>query len=157
MADQITANPSAARDWAGDIVPGAKLWTYQTGTTSPVTVYQDTAGTSPHTNPVLADANGVWPQMFYTGALKVIGTDPDGVTLPGYPLDPAPRSLVGTSGAATISFTPTGSIPETNVQNAIERVQANQSTALENAGVAVTVAPLLANIDATAITSGRSG
>ena len=125
MADQITTNPNAARDWAGDIVPGARLLPYATGTTTPVTVFQDSAGTIPHPTPILADDQGIFPQIFFTGAIKIIATDPDGVVLPGYPLDPAPRSIVGTSGASTISFLPTVAIPETDVQAAIERVQTN--------------------------------
>lgn len=122
MADQITANPNAPRDWAGDIVPGALLYTYATGTTTPVTVYQDVAATIPHPNPIAADGNGVFPQMFYTGVVKCVVTDPGGVVLPGFPLDPMPRSVVGTSGASVISFLPTPEIPETNVQDAIEHV-----------------------------------
>lgn len=155
MADQITATPSRALDWAGDIVPGALLHTYLTGTTTPVTVFQDSAGTIPHLNPIEADDDGIFPQFFYSGTLKLIATDPDGVVLPGYPLDPAPRTLVGTSGAAAVTFSPTAEIPVTDVQEAIERVQDNQATALADAGVGVTQAPLLSNINATNIPSGR--
>lgn len=122
MADQITTNPNAARDVNGEIVPAARMFTYLTGTTTPVVVFQDVAGTIPHATPILADGNGVFPQIFYTGVIKVVVTDPDGVTLPGYPLDPAPRNSVGASGASTISFSPTEQIPETNVQAAIEAI-----------------------------------
>lgn len=130
MADQLTTNPNAPRDWAGDIVPGALLYAYASGTTTPLTVYADAAATIPHPSPIEADGNGVFPQIFYTGAVKIIVTDPDGVALPGFPLDPAPRSVVDTSGANTISFLATPAIPATNVQAAIERVQANYETEL---------------------------
>ena len=130
MADQITTNPNAARDWAGDIVPGARMFAYETGTTTLVTVFQDVDGTIPHPSPILADGQGVFPQIFFTGIVKIVVTDADGVILPGYPLDPAPRSIVGTSGASAISFLPTGAIPVTDVQAAIERVQQNAETAL---------------------------
>jgi hypothetical protein len=125
MADQITTNPNAARDWAGDIVPGALLHTYVTGTTTPLTVFRDVDATIPHPNPIEADGNGVFPQIFFTGIVKGIVTDPDGVVLPGFPMDPLPRSVVGTSGASTISFLPTADIPVGDVQAAVERVQAN--------------------------------
>jgi hypothetical protein len=125
MADQITANPNATRDWAGEIVPGALLYTYATGTMTPLTVFRDVDATLPHPNPIEADASGVFPQIFFTGIVKGIVTDPDGVVLPGFPMDPLPRSVVGTSGASTISFLPTAEIPESDVQTAVERVQAN--------------------------------
>jgi hypothetical protein len=134
MADQITANPNAARDWAGDIVPGALLYTYATGTTTLLTVYQDVDATIPHPNPIEADSNGVFPQIFFTGIVKGVATDPDGVVLPGFPMDPLPRSVVGTSGASTISFLPTADIPVANVQEAIEQVQANITQSVGETG-----------------------
>lgn len=130
MADQLSASPSRALDWTGDIVPGARLTTYVSGTTTLVTVFQDLAGTIPHTNPVLADEQGVFPQMFYTGSVKAIATDPDGVVLPGYPMDPLARSITSTSAASSIGFEPSSEIPETDVQAAIDRVQQNFTTEL---------------------------
>lgn len=155
MADLITLTPSRPIDWAGDISPGALALFYVSGTTTVATVYQDSAGTIPHATPLVADGNGVFPPVFSSQSLKVLATDADGVALPGFPLDPAPRSATEQSGAALVSFDPTESIPDNNVQDAIERVQANQTTVLAAAGVSVTTAPLLANVDATNMTSGR--
>lgn len=42
---------------------GGKLWTYQTGTTTPQATYTDSGGLTPNANPVILDANGeanVW-------------------------------------------------------------------------------------------------
>jgi hypothetical protein len=76
------------------------------------------------------------------------------VTLPGFPIDPVATISTG-SGADQVSFAPTGDIPETNVQAAIERVQANLVAPLLAGGIGVVGnADTLANIDATDIPSG---
>ena len=61
------------------VAAGYKLYTYESGTTTPKAVYSDQAGTVPHTNPLVLDANGrVAGQMFlgsgeYTFTLKTSG------------------------------------------------------------------------------------
>lgn len=155
MADLVLLTPSRPTDWAGDIVPGALATFYLSGTTTPATVYQDQAGTIPHTQPLVADGDGVFPVIYSPVSVKAVVTDADGVELPGSPIDPCARSLTSASGASEISFSATAEIPETDVQAAIERVQQNLTDDLESAGVGVTQAPLLANLNATNIPSGR--
>lgn len=62
---------------------GAKLAFYRAGTTSLVTVYQDAAGTTPHTNPVTADASGLFPPIYLNTIypLKTILKTALGVTI----------------------------------------------------------------------------
>jgi microcystin-dependent protein len=43
---------------------GAKAFFYQGGTTSLLTVFQDSGESSAHASPVVADANGRWPDVF---------------------------------------------------------------------------------------------
>lgn len=43
---------------------GALAYFYEGGTTTPLTVYHDSGQTSAHTNPVVADASGRWPDIF---------------------------------------------------------------------------------------------
>lgn len=43
---------------------GAKLYFYETATTTPVTTYEDADRTVPHTNPVVADASGMFPAIY---------------------------------------------------------------------------------------------
>jgi hypothetical protein len=43
---------------------GAKAYFFQGGTINPFTVYRDSGQTSPHPHPVVADANGRWPDVF---------------------------------------------------------------------------------------------
>ena len=52
---------------------GAKMYVYEAGTTTPVTVYSDIANTIPHAHPIVADASGVWPQIYLpNGTYKVV-------------------------------------------------------------------------------------
>jgi microcystin-dependent protein len=43
---------------------GALLYTYTSGTTTPVATYSDSTRTTPHANPVVADASGVFPTIY---------------------------------------------------------------------------------------------
>lgn len=43
---------------------GAKAYFFEGGTTSPLTVYEDSAEGAAHPHPVVADANGRWPDVF---------------------------------------------------------------------------------------------
>lgn len=49
---------------AGLLLPGAKLYFYQTGTTTDQAVYQDVGLSAAHTNPVVADAAGVFAAIY---------------------------------------------------------------------------------------------
>lgn len=69
-------------DVDGHPLVGAKLYIYQSGTSTPVTVYQDYANTIEHTHPIVADAAGIIP-MFWVpdGTYRVRLTDADGVEI----------------------------------------------------------------------------
>lgn len=43
---------------------GAKLYTRITGTNTPTATYSDAALTTPHTNPIVADSDGVFPAIY---------------------------------------------------------------------------------------------
>lgn len=49
---------------SGALQPGAKLYFFQTGTTTPQNTYQDNARATPHANPVVADADGTFPAIY---------------------------------------------------------------------------------------------
>ena len=52
-------------DGNGDPYPGAKLYTYEAGTTTPLATYSDRALTSANANPVVADADGRFGRIFF--------------------------------------------------------------------------------------------
>lgn len=55
----------------GGVESGAKLFIYSSGTTTPVTIYSDSALATPLSNPVIADSFGVFPDVYYDDALAV--------------------------------------------------------------------------------------
>ena len=156
MSDIVSFSPVRALDRNGDPVPGAQARFYRANTTTPATVYQDVAEEVPHPVPVEADADGVFPPIYRSGvALKVVVESPSGVVLPGDPLDPVITVSAAGGAAEAISFEPTGNIPVTDVQAAIEFVFDNAAQASQGAGIGVTgEAPLLANLNATGTPSG---
>ena len=53
-----------ALDDNGDPIPGAKLYFYESGTTTPLDTYSDEALTTANANPVVADADGRWSAIY---------------------------------------------------------------------------------------------
>lgn len=51
-------------DGNGLSMAGAKLYFYTTGTSTPQNTYSDSGLTTPNANPVVADANGLWPAIY---------------------------------------------------------------------------------------------
>lgn len=62
---------------AGAVGVGYKYYFYQTGTTTPVTTYQDDGLTVANTNPVISDANGRFSEIWYSdlSQLKLVVKD----------------------------------------------------------------------------------
>lgn len=75
---------------AGAVGVGYKYYFYQTGTTIAVTTYQNAALTVANTNPVISDANGRFPQIWYSdlSQLKLIVKDSSGNIVDGAGADP---------------------------------------------------------------------
>ena len=65
------------KDAVGQPVPGGKLHTYVTGTTTNKTAYTDAAKTVPHTNPIIANAAGICGPIFLTDAEAYTFTEKD--------------------------------------------------------------------------------
>jgi hypothetical protein len=71
----VALSPIAGAGWqffdnSGLILSGGLLYIYSAGTTTPVTAYQDSAGTIAHTNPIVMDSAGRIPSEVWltTGA-----------------------------------------------------------------------------------------
>lgn len=125
MASNVFFPPNKASDANGNPKSGAKAYFFDTGTTSPQGVFADVGLTTPHAVPLVADAAGVFADVFTNGsvALKVNVTDAADVQLPGYPIDPAISQDFG-AGAGGVSFAPTADLSSTTTQDAIEEVDA---------------------------------
>lgn len=90
-------------DSNGAPLSGAKLYFYQTGTTTPQDTYTDSGLTTPNANPVVADSNGRWPTIYLgtSSDYKVILKDSSDVAV--QTLDPL--FAAGTSGRTTVDDT----------------------------------------------------
>ena len=124
MAEIIQAAPLRAYDSNGDLVAGAKLFVFESGTTTELTVYQDEALTTPFAQPITADGAGVFDPIYAAAGTdaKVTITDADDVVLTGYPIDPVALGSTTASAAAQISFSPVTGNSATNVQAAIQNL-----------------------------------
>lgn len=153
MANQVLFTPNRALDSNAYALPGATATVYQTGTATLITLYSDESGSVTTSNPITADANGVFPQVFASVTPKVVVKDSDGATV--WTIDPAPTTSSSATGASSISFSPTVDIPETNVQDAIEAAGALAISGVTAYGIGTTGnAPTIADLDATGTASG---
>ncbi|MCP5037160.1 MAG: hypothetical protein GY945_06115 [Rhodobacteraceae bacterium] len=111
-----------ALDENADAEPGAKAYFYEEGTSTPLTVYTDKGLGTPHSSPLVADADGNFAQAFCAGTtgVKVDMYDAADVQMGGYPIDGAAAVSTSVSGAGDVTFGPTAENPTTTVQDAIE-------------------------------------
>lgn len=125
MSDQVSFTPQRALSSTIAASAGAKARFYQTGTVTPITVYADAAGTVPLAQPVVADAAGVFAQVFSTAttAVKAVVTAADDTAL--FTLDPCALTPTESGLASQVSVVPFTGVAATNVQAALEEIQVN--------------------------------
>lgn len=70
----------------GSLAAGCYLYTYASGTTTPKAAYQDSAGATPHANPIVLDSKGE-ALIYWNGSYKVDLKTAAGVQITGYPVD----------------------------------------------------------------------
>ena len=99
MAQLFTGERLTVFDNNGRVIAGALLYFYQTGTTTLQTVYSDSGATVALSNPVVADANGLFPAIYLSNvnAYKTVLKTAAGVTV--RTTDP----INSTAGASTTS------------------------------------------------------
>ena len=68
MANLYSNGVDQAIDSNGDVYPSAQRYFYDNNTTNLRTIWQDKAKTSAHANPVVANAAGVFPDIFIEGS-----------------------------------------------------------------------------------------
>ena len=92
---------------------GAKMFFFETGTSTDRDTFSDAGATIKNSNPVIADSNGVFPDIFIDGIYKVRLTDKNGVQTGFGEKDP-----VGPDTIFSITKKPTD--PQTLTANQIE-------------------------------------
>lgn len=111
----VSVGPQLQFYSGGVIAAGGSLYVYQTGTTTPVTIYSDAGLTTPITNPIVLDTNG--EAKFYVGPtinLRLDSYNINGVFI--QTLDPV--YVLGGTGAgpeATLASNSTTDLGSTNV------------------------------------------
>jgi hypothetical protein len=80
---------------------------YETETTTPVDVYQDSAFVNPHTNPVIADANGLFPPIYANPGLGLVRVKiiPEGGDLMTPFIDADPVNIIPPDGLGLAAVT----------------------------------------------------
>lgn len=126
MAVQILSlqTRATANDADGNPLPGAKVYTYETGTTTPLVTYTTSALSVANTNPIIADAAGRYGPIYTDGAtaVKIVITTAADVTVDT--LDPSPFVYDSQGSASQIGYTPNATLPGNNVQDALDQVAA---------------------------------
>lgn len=116
----------------GVIGAGFKMNTYETGTTTPVATYSDTALSVANTNPVIADSSGRFGDVFVAdnSLIKLVVTDADDVTIfeadPVDPkqfsisdFDPAPLGVIGGTLGTNVAYTLLPTTPISSYKNTL--------------------------------------
>lgn len=136
MAGNLFVLPKQVPIDVGVVVPGAKLTFTQTGTATPQNTYTDVDLTVASSNPVVADANGIFEPIYLDPALpdyRVLLTDSDDVTI--YQVDDIPAAQAGQNltlqdSAPYIDFIETDAAAD----NQLWRLQANSEQLLLRLG-----------------------
>lgn len=90
----------------GTVAAGCLLYTYAAGTSTPKAAYTDSAGTTPHANPIVLDAKGE-ALIYWSGSYKIDLKTAAGVQITGYPVDnfESVDSKIATSTATAAAAT----------------------------------------------------
>lgn len=103
LGQRFSVPYTTAFDLFGVVAPGAQLFFYATGTSTPVNTYSDAPLTIPNSNPVAANGAGLFPSIFLLpGQLYKVVLEDDN----GNPIDTADPVFVG-SGSQNFAFTTT--------------------------------------------------
>lgn len=87
----------------GKLIPGGKLFFFESGTSTEKDTFNDPDGDTANTNPLIIDGAGRVPNCFYDGAAKVRFTDENDVLI--WERDPVVSGGGGTSFSAYSSVT----------------------------------------------------
>jgi len=127
MSGNIFTLPRIVAIDNGVVVPGAKLIFTATGTSTPQAVYTDKALTTPHSDPVEADAQGLFPVIYMNpsdGDFRVELTDANDVLIwieDDVPASQAGQNLILTAAAPYIDLIET----DASANNGVWRVYVN--------------------------------
>lgn len=128
MATLLPPGKQSYSDSAGLPLAGGKLYTYESGTTTPKATYSDAAGTVPNTNPVVLDARGE-AVVFWSGSYTVVlktAADVTVWTVDGVAAPPEAASIASTApgkGASLVGVADAGGyFAGANVEGVLQEI-----------------------------------
>lgn len=130
MSAEFFILPSRAFDANGVVAPSAKAYFYEDGTTTPQNTYTSSALTTPHANPVVADAGGNFPDIYLDNTLtyRVVIKSSDGAET-YFDIDP----YNGSGSSTLVNVTIDTAAPNT--------IKINGNTLAASAGTATVTVP----------------
>lgn len=160
MAAELLTDASRALDANANPYSGAKWFFYQSGTSTPQSVYTTSALNTTHSNPVEADAGGKFAPIYFDTTLQYRGVlkSADEVTTI-YDIDPINSGVMSilnaSGGSEEIGFiqSGTGAVAETT-QAALRRVRYATQYGLSTGGTAAANLTALKNAIAATPTGG---
>lgn len=143
--------PVRQTDDNGDPVPGALLYTYAAGTSTPQATYTNSGGGTPLANPIVADGDGYWPATWIgPDGYKLVARKPDATLL--WERD----NVTAQGNADSILFDPgmTGDVDTTVERKLRERRSVWDFGASATASASVNAVAFQAAIDAVGASGG---
>lgn len=140
--------PFQVTDSNGNVVSGAKIYVYDAGTTTDADVYQDSALSSAHPQPVVADSSGFIPQIFIPTGQEykyILRTSADVEILTRDNIDP---SITNGGGTLPITGGGTGSSTASAARTALGAAAQTDYTALNTTVSTATTAQSTATWEA---------
>jgi hypothetical protein len=147
MAHQVfNLPPQQPLSAAGRVLPGAKLYSYLTGTSTPSSLYTTSALSVAHANPLIADAGGRFSTAYMDPSIvyKITVTDSTDVLL--YTIDPANDQILSRAIIGSVLYPQTAGESGLTIVNAyyepgwIDRYGTNTTPGTTNMATAVQAA-----------------
>ncbi|PHS60953.1 MAG: hypothetical protein COB12_12555 [Flavobacterium sp.] len=131
---------------------GAKLFFFETGTSTPKDTFSDSAATTPNANPVISDSTGVFADIFIVGTQKVVLKDKNDVQI--WEADPVNEFVTGSGQADNVlnRATLNAAVIDTSLQDGLAINMAERTVGADGSGgmwdvvLASTVTPNTFNI-----------
>lgn len=157
MAQRFTYIPNRVIDTNG-IADGASIYVYQTGTTTPVSIYSNSALSTPVSNPYVVASGAAVPELYYsesTVRVKVVGSD--GATISDN--DPYERPVTQIEIASTTAGQGAGLIGTTSgdtVQDALDELDPIRDNPILARGLLTTSSSVLFLTDSIGNSTGAT-